>query len=443
MADAPIAFPGRFEAQIRAQLGGESGAFFDAMRQQPVRGIRLRDAARFFPEKDCLSPVPWSADACVLRPDSALGAHPLHGAGAYYLQEPSAMVPAAALAPGPGDRVLDLCAAPGGKAVQLARMLPHGLLIANEVHRGRAAVLSGNVERMGIANCVVTACAPERLAARFAGMFDAVLVDAPCSGEGMFRKNPAAMRMWSPQHAAGCARRQQGILADAARLVRPGGRLAYSTCTFNREENQGVVGHFLAAHPDFSPMPFSLPGLPPAPDGMLTVWPHRVQGEGQFVALLARSGDARPAWPEAFSPGDSAFLAAASALMQMALAEPVRPNARFGNAAVVAPLPPELFNGIPVLRLGLHAAYPLGRDLRPDHALALAQPARQSLPVDEAQARAFQEGQPLPAPASLRGWASPTLCGFQLGWGKASQGTLKNHFPKALRAAALRPADGE
>lgn len=436
----PHPFPPDFVALMETLLGSETGAFFDALDEQPARGIRLRDRNRFF-SSDCLSPIPWSENAWHLSPDSTLGRHPLHSAGAFYLQEPSAMAPAAALAPKDGMRVLDLCAAPGGKSVQLAHMIPNGVLVANEIHPGRASVLSANIERMGLRNCYVVSLAPEKLAERFPEAFDCVLVDAPCSGEGVFRKNPAAKDMWSLAHVQGSARRQRGILADAARMVAPGGRMAYSTCTFNGIENEGVADDFLRRHPAFAPLPFALPGLPEAKDGRLRLWPHRVAGEGQFVALFVKQGSPFPKGSEHApdKPGD-AFLYAATLLMRDVIDDPLVPDTRFRSVAALSPAIRLSMDGVPLLRIGLHAARLVGKGVRPDHALALSANARQELPVDEETARRFLEGAPLSVTETLRGWVMPTLSGFALGWGKASGGVLKNHLPKALRGVR-RPID--
>ena len=184
------------------------------------------------------------------------------------------MAAAEALRPAPSDTVLDLCAAPGGKSTQLSDMLTEGTLVANEIHPARARVLSANLERMGCFNAIVPCASPEKLASLWPETFDAILVDAPCSGEGMFRKNPDAVREWQPASPEGCAARQKTILECAAGMLKPGGRLAYSTCTFNRTENDDQILSFLSRRPDFEALPFALPGLPPAPDGMLHLWPH-------------------------------------------------------------------------------------------------------------------------------------------------------------------------
>ena len=280
-----------FIANMRALLGEEAGAFFRALEEAPslaLRPHRGMEAASPFVE----GAVPWAEGGFYLRPGARPGASVAHWAGAFYLQEASAMLPAAALKATPGERVLDLCAAPGGKASQIAlAMGGEGVLVANEVDAARARVLAANLERLGVTNAVVLNETPARLAARWPGYFDAVLVDAPCSGEGMFRRDPQSREAWTDAAPRGCRKRQGEILDAAAKLVRPGGRLLYSTCTFNGEENEGSVADFLRAHADFFPEEFALPGLGASRGGMLRIWPHRARGDGQFAALLRRAGE--------------------------------------------------------------------------------------------------------------------------------------------------------
>lgn len=187
-----------------------------------------------------MEPVPWEENGFYYTQDGP-GRHPYHEAGVYYIQEPSAMAPAVFLGVQPGERVLDLCAAPGGKTTQIAgKMQGRGLLVSNEINPQRAKILSENVERLGIRNALVLNETPERLAQVFPGCFDRILVDAPCSGEGMFRKNENAGEEWSLENVEQCARRQDGILDCAVTMLRPGGRLVYSTCTFAPRRTRGV-----------------------------------------------------------------------------------------------------------------------------------------------------------------------------------------------------------
>lgn len=301
--------PEGFEARMCAHLGSEYEDFlasFDrplctGLRRNPLKTGFTGDLSRF-----SLSPVPWCPTGFYYDAVSRPGLSPYHAAGLYYLQEPSAMAPAELLDPQPGERVLDLCAAPGGKSTQLAgKLRGKGLLVCNEINAKRAKILSGNIERLGISNALVLNEHPKRLEERFAGYFDKILVDAPCSGEGMFRKEEAAVTDWTEDTNAICANRQLEILTSAAAMLRPGGRLVYSTCTFSPVENEGVISDFLWKNPDFSvekpDVPFFSPGRPdwvanPAPglekrsaSGRISFW-----ARGTMPPCSAGRGTKRP-----------------------------------------------------------------------------------------------------------------------------------------------------
>ena len=426
--------PEAFQAEMAARLGEAWPAFRSACEQEAVRGLRLNPLKAISREAlpgDLLDRVPWESDGWTVPLLSRDGAHPLHEAGAWYLQEPSAMLPAAVLNPLPGERVLDLCAAPGGKSTQLAaRMAGQGLLVCNEPVFSRAQTLSRNLERMGVTNALAVCALPAQLAARWPGSFDAVLVDAPCSGEGMFRRHPETRGEWSPEGRDGCARRQAEILDAAAVLVRPGGRLVYATCTFSLPENEENVAAFLQRHPDFSLCPFSLPEIS-AEEGMYTVWPHLHRGEGQFAALLRRAGDAPPRPTACALPRPDR--AALQRLRDFAADAPA-PTALWNGRLVSLPQCPDV-SGLRVLRMGLHLGEIRGQRFLPDHAWAVSAcpPSLPALPLTEAEALRFQAGETLPCPDGLRGWTLPTLHGLPLGLAKAVDGTLKNHYPKGLR----------
>ena len=427
--------PQAFIEQMQHMLGDALPDFLHTYEQPYFRGIRMRPGVSVF--SDAGEEVPWAAHAHYLPLDSRAGAHPLHEAGAYYLQEPSAMGAAAVLHPLPGERVLDLCAAPGGKSTQLAAYMEgKGLIVCNEPVPGRAQVLSRNVERMGIPNAMVTCALPEQLSPRFPQYFDKIMVDAPCSGEGMFRRHPEAREEWNPSSPAGCADRQLYILEHAAQMLRPGGQMVFSTCTFNDTENEGVVQHFLHTHPDFSLLPFSLPGLPPN-NGMLHLWPHLIRGEGHFVALLQKEGNSpalckKPVFP--CQPLSKQDMAVAQDFLSAHLVHPIFPSGLFMGHVIAlpdAPLPD--LKGLRIVRLGLQLGDVKGRLFQPDHALALACPVKYTFSVNEEEARLYQNGQVLPCPDDVKGWLCPVLEGMQLGWGKASQNQIKNHYPKGLR----------
>ena len=428
--------PDAFVNRMRAMLGAEADAFFASYDRPRAVGVRFHKGPDRTALPFVLDPVPWAAHGYYYDPAARPGLHPWHDAGVYYLQEPSAMAPAALLDPQPGERVLDLCAAPGGKSTQLARAMDgRGILVCNEISPKRAKILSGNIERLGIANALVLNETPERLAERLPGWFDRVLVDAPCSGEGMFRKEEAALTDWSEATVAMCAARQRGILEAAARLLRPGGRLVYSTCTFAPEENELVIEAFLQEHPEFRPetveAPWFAPGLTDTP-GMYRLWPHRLRGEGQFAAVLRRmDGPACPQIPlqriEALPPESRELLSQLPPL-------PDGGAVRFGQTLYLLPPDTPELGGARVLRAGLELGQLKKGRFEPAHALALWLPAAENAvdyPADSPEIARFLRGETLPT--ALRGWVLVRVDGYGLGWGKGAAGVLKNHYPKGLR----------
>lgn len=428
-------------------LGGELEAFLASYDRPRQAGLRVNPL-----KTDCCpdltqfvtGPISWARDGYFLRPGARPGLHPYHEAGLYYLQEPSAMAPAALLDPQPGERVLDLCAAPGGKSTQLAAaMAGRGLLVSNEINPKRARILSRNLERMGVSNALVLNEDPRRLQARFAGCFDKILVDAPCSGEGMFRKEPDAVADWSGQLVQMCARRQQEILASAARMLRPGGRLVYSTCTFSPEENEGVISQFLKAHPDFAveavPAPWFSPGRPdwvadPAPglEQTFRLWPHRLPGEGHFAAVLRRRGEDAGAW----APQQK------SQKLPQAVEEFLKPlpplpegmPLLFAGQWYWAPAALPDLAGLRVLRPGLELGEVRKDRFLPAHALALfckTAPQTAAFAWDSPEIAAYLRGEAVPG--GQRGWTLVTADGLSIGWAKGDGSQLKNHYPKGLR----------
>ena len=432
MNDLPQAFIDR----MAVQLGSELPAFLRTYEEPYQRGIRLNPCkpveAAALPE-GLLEPVPWEPTGHYLGLDSRAGAEILHEAGAWYLQEPSAMIPAAVLNAQPGERILDLCAAPGGKTTQNAlRMQGQGTIVCNEPIADRARILSRNVERMGIPNAIVVSAWPEKLAAIWPEAFDAIQCDAPCSGEGMFRRHPESRDEWNEESPAGCAKRQGDILDSAALMLRPGGRLVYSTCTLNQIENEGVVEEFLRRHDDYVLEAFTLPGLD-APDGMLTIYPHRVKGEGHFVALLRRKGQGMAVW-KTVSPKENAPDKNAVKVLQDFLPG-AQANLLFGGELRYCPDMPDLSKakGVSVLRSGLHLGTVKGKVFVPDHAWAVCNqpPEVPCVHLTEEQARLYHNGQVVPAEG--KGWVLACYAGIPLGWGKVSDGMMKNHYPKGLR----------
>ena len=392
--------------------------------------------------------VPWAKGAYFVEGDARPGLSPLHEGGLFYLQEPSAMTAVSVLDPQPGEKVLDLCAAPGGKSTQIAALMQgEGLLVANEPIPSRAQILSRNVERMGVRNAVVTSAYPQELAAHFPAFFDRILVDAPCSGEGMFRRQSEAIAEWSENAPRGCADRQMEILAEAAKMLAPGGVMVYSTCTFNDTENEGVLARFTAEHPEFTVEPFALPGLPAADKGYLHLYPHQMRGEGHFVSLLRKSADApaAPDMPEKKAKPARGGKAPKAKEETIALPDVLAKGVSFPRLytsggclwSLPAYITMERLAGLRVLRTGLLLAHAEGRRAEPDHALAMAlrpQEAARCAHLTQEQALAYQAGEALDLGDGLQSGYTLICCeGVSLGFGKQAAGVMKNHYPKGLR----------
>lgn len=565
-----IEWPEAYADMFRASFGVDQWRLYcETFHSPPERGVRTNSpkaggaVIHALQEADLLrDPVPWSADSYYIPLDAPVGADPLHAAGCVYLQEPSAMAVAAALDPAEGERILDLCAAPGSKTTQIAALMNNSaLLIANEINPERCQILAENTERMGLRSTTVTQAKPESLAVLFPQFFSGVLVDAPCSGEGMFRKDVNARACWKPDLPLANARRQLDILEAAYETLAPGGRIVYSTCTFNPVENEGVVLRFLARHPELAlaelKLPKSAPGitlkelqtirtsyqpldlwLQPIDDWLNALeranwfgnaehsrdtdgsrnhdgypktrqnnafstqeicdtslcaryFPHHARGEGHFMAILRHQGKRQPAvqandnkelerhrrkstpirsahsplaalfrefanhtlsgnflhyledsytlWPQ----GDLLFAVShelANHLATMTATPKQHPalatrqsHSRLRNAET-SPAYSPLF-----LRMGLPLVQMSQRHVVPTHSLALA-----LRPDDSLHPLRFEYGDPavlaylkgetitLP-PATPPGWTLVTIAGAAIGWGKVSDGVLKNHYPKGLR----------
>lgn len=465
---ASIAFPPLFVERMRRLLGEETDDFLAAYEKPLRRGLRVNTlkAGRLLIERHFegrLAPVPFAAEGFYLTGEHRAGADPLHHAGAYYMQEPSAMSAVTVLAPVPGERVLDICAAPGGKSTQIAAALQgRGLLWCNEYVRSRAQILCQNLERCGVTNAVVSSTDTAVLGQGLPGYFDAVLVDAPCSGEGMFRKEPAALEQWNEDVVRLCAERQRHILHTASETVRPGGRLVYSTCTFAPEENECVIAWFLETHPEFHladlsgrDLPFGRPAFdweqviafaPAGVDGRgLTLsYARRILpqhgGEGHFVALLERDG---------FGSADSCApycdsIVNTNSIELNKLYENCFTRVPFGRAVTIGEMVRLLPETLPnlkrmgVLCAGVAAAAVCKNRLEPCHALFMA--ARPSdcrllldLSLEDARLTAFLRGETISCEGIPDGWTAVAAAGVVTGFGKAVGGTLKNRYPKGLR----------
>jgi len=424
--------PDAYLARMRKMLGeAEFTAYLRAMDERPRRALRVNTLKTtpeaFLAQADFpLAPTGILPESFFFGDGVAIGRHPLHAAGLCYAQEPAAQAPAALTGAGAGMAVLDLCAAPGGKTTQLAAMMRNtGLLVANEPVRGRAENLAGNLERLGVKNALVTCMRPDALAHLLGACFDVALVDAPCSGEGMFRKDEAAVREWSEEHVLACAARQGRILESAALLLKGGGWLVYATCTFSREENEGVVEAFLAAHPDFSLLECR------------RMYPHSSAGEGQFMAVLARAGGAGDASGTLAAPAGERIPAFEAFWREaFAIEAPAAMLLPDGRVLLPPALLPRALRGLHILRAGVLAGEVKNGRFTPGHALAMAYPAaafRAAVGLEGGAPARFLSGETVACPPDRAGWCPATVLGHPIGWGKAVDGVLKNHIPKGLR----------
>lgn len=440
-----------FKDNMKALLGEAADDFFRSYDDEPVRSLRVNtlktsDISRIFPEVG-FTPVSWCENSYYYPSDFAAGKTAAHLAGAYYIQEASATFPATVLDIKEGDKVLDLCAAPGGKSTHIAALLNGtGLIVSNEIVPSRASVLSQNIERAGVKNAVVISENPGDIEDRFAGFFDKILVDAPCSGEGMFRKNPEAAQEWTPSSPDICAARQHEILCSAFKMLKAGGVLVYSTCTFNAKENEETVARILSERDDIELYPIKTDIPQPvlhgvnASDGIINgtvrIMPHLAKGEGHFCARFIKK-DGEEGKTRLLKAGkNAAFDKAYSEFCKKYLN--IKPGADlfFGEYGYCAPDNCPDLTRLKVLRAGVQLGQLIKDRFEPSHSFALALKAdevRNVLDLREGsrEVNAYLMGETLPCDHD--GWTLVTVNSLPLGWGKASGGILKNRLPKGLR----------
>ncbi len=435
--------PSDFIYKFEYLLKEEAPAFFHTYEEKKRSGLRINPLKLSVEEWKKITPfalekVPFVQNAYYYDPEKDQpGKHPYHSAGLYYIQEPSAMFVAEQLAPESGEKVLDLCAAPGGKTTQLAGMMKQGgLLVANEINSKRAKALSENIERLGITNALVTNETPERLAERFDGYFDRILVDAPCSGEGMFRKDADAIRYWSEEHVEACARQQSAILDSAYLMLKEGGTLVYSTCTFSPEENEQSIERFLAKYPDLELMPIEKndgiqagkPEWSKQGDVGLSkaarLWPHHVKGEGHFVAKVQKTARTEPANVRGISSntGKSQLKDFELFVNQTLQGREFQNFYLFNQQLYSLPDDCPNFQGLKVVRPGLHLGELKKNRFEPNHALALSltkEEVNHTFPLTTSSDDWFHylKGETL-ASGKDRGWILVTIDGYPIGWEK-------------------------
>ena len=426
--------PEAFLERMKGQLGPEYEDFLHSLERPRAVALRFNPLKGPMPRLPFVGQsVPWEPMGFYYDPESRPGLHVYHEAGVYYLQEASAMAPVALLDPRPGEKILDLCAAPGGKTTQIAgRMAGKGFLLCNEWSPKRSKILSRNIERMGVANALVTNETADRLADRFPGFFDRVLVDAPCSGEGMFRKEEAAITDWSQETVQMCAARQREILNAAARMVKPGGRLVYSTCTFAPEEDEMAVAAFLADHPEFTPENLDAPWFEKVENGGHRLWPHKLLGEGHFAAVLRKNEGEEAVI--ATSTGEKLPKEWLSFAKDLGISLPAGKAVLFGQNLYWAPEEMPDLQKLKVLRPGLELGEIKKGRFEPAHALALwlgSCKNTQSYPAESEEMKAYIHGDVVSC--ERKGWTLVQADGYSIGWGKGDGRVLKNHYPKGLR----------
>ncbi len=434
-----------FKLRMKEMLSDEYDDFLkELLYGENYFGMRINSLKKVPDELleilESMEKIPWCSKGYYADKEILSGKSPYHTGGLIYFQEPSAMAVVEALEVQPGDYVLDLCAAPGGKSTQAAAcLLGEGLLVANEIIPKRCMILSENIERMGIKNALVTNENPKNLSKKFPNFFNKIIVDAPCSGEGMFRKEPKALEEWSLEHTKSCAARQKLIIDSAISMLAPGGRLVYSTCTFSPLENEGVADYILSNYPDMKLLPIDLPGLLPGDGGFANsefnlkdtkrIFPHKVHGEGHFIALFERSGNILREYkktPE--NDSNALFRDFEKKFLNTGLKGKF---VSFGENLYLLPVDIDI-DKLKVERAGLYLGKCKKGRFEPAHALALAlNPKDFKNTFNVESTEKYFRGETLSG--DISGWCAICYNGFTVGWAKGSGGILKNHFPKYLR----------
>ena len=435
--DPPV-LPEAYLSRMQRLLQKEYPDYLACMKEPPVRAVRINTLKHRNEKLSGFDMIPsgFAENSWILREDRKLGGTIEYLAGILYPQEPSASLPVTALKIEKGMKVLDLCAAPGSKSTQIAEYLNHtGILICNEISRKRSEILRENIERHGICNAVILNSTPERIARAFGSWFDAVLVDAPCSGEGMFRKEADAVRMWSSENVLLCARRQREILQEAARCVKPGGCLVYSTCTFSEEEDEENVLWFLSSHSEFA-----LEGIQgkghygtgTVRDEVRRIYPMD-GGEGQFCACFRkRSEEEREDEVPLLKREPIPVCVRDFFEQEMTASFPyyyVHKDQVYGGTHPFI----DCRDNVLMRHQGLLGSIRKGR-FEPSFALALNAYAqlKNQIDLDEEEVERYRRGETIRKPCQ-KGWTAVRSKGFVFGLAKSDGMILKNHYPKSFR----------
>ena len=452
--------PEKFIKRMKAMLGESFAEFDAALSSPPVRAIRV-NKSKISPEEfekifeGKIKAIPYADGGYIPDVQSGLGALAEHHAGMYYCQDPGAMATVSALDIKPDFKVLDTCSAPGGKSSQIAdKLASGGFILSNEIVPKRAKIIVGNFERLGITNAMVTSIDTKEFPKMFRSYFDLVLCDAPCSGEGMFRKSDEALEDWSEENVLACAERQLSILENCASVVAPSGYLLYSTCTYSLEENEMVVDKFLSAHPEFSIAEVSeelksatVPGITPSgsPRSELAkarrFYPHVSEGEGQFIALLKKEENFDELPTILYKDAAKSPTKQELNIIQSFLSENLDsiPNGRIikqgeGFALVMHGMPiPERSVFMPGVMLGEIR----GKNFFPHHQLFTSFgklfKRKADLSGEPEKLYKYLRGEEIETDSKNSGYVAILYHGASLGGGKISSGKIKNHYPKGLR----------
>lgn len=438
--------PKIFLERMRSILKDDYNMFLESYSQPPFKGLRVNTLKCSVDKlKNILNinliPSPFFANSFYIDENIKLGNNPLHHCGAFYLQEPSASGAVNALNIQNGDKVLDLCSAPGGKSTQIASQLNGtGLLWSNEIVNKRATILMSNIERMGIKNSVVSSISPEILCTRLQGYFDKVLVDAPCSGEGMFRKDTQAINEWSEEHTKSCAERQLQILESAKLCLKKGGTLVYSTCTFSIYENENVIEKFIKNNPDFELVDCNLPY---GRSGINVPQSRRIYpmdgGEGHFIAKLVKKSDDTGYTADVIDINNKPNInkMAEELYKEIFIEDNIPKFTVINDKVIIKPVTPQL-NGLGVIRSGILFGEVKKNRIEPAHNLFTSSKKENfknsvDFDVNSTEINKYLLGEEIEVDTKLKGYTAVCVNGITLGFGKCSNGRLKNKYPKGLR----------
>lgn len=450
-----VKLPESFTKRMKELLQDEYESFEKGYDAVHAAGLRVNTMKMTPEEFEALSPlpvrrIPWIHNGYYYDADANQPAkHPYYYAGLYYIQEPSAMTPAAVLPVVPGDRVLDLCAAPGGKSTELAaKLCGEGVLVSNDISNSRAKALLKNLELFGTKNAIIMSETPQKLSQRFPEYFDKILVDAPCSGEGMFRKAPAIIKNWEQYGVAYYEKLQHEILPFAVSMLKPGGMLVYSTCTFSPEEDEGTLAFLLSEFPQmkviasplcyegFAPARPEWAGAPEEVSNAIRIWPHKLEGEGHFIALLKKDEEKNGEGMYSAENVKPVRLSEEAKQFFDKLRMPIDFSRVIARDETLYMLPegiPDL-SGLRILRSGLLLGEMKKNRFEPSQALACAIRAGEydncySLSADDPDVIRYLKCETIEAKKPVAdGFVLICVDGYPLGWGKASGGVIKNKY---------------